>query len=140
MPAATIKIVGGKPTPEQKKALFEKTTDLMVEILQRTKKLVVVSIEEDIAANWAVAGAQLPDGAVGAQVVFRILQGSNTEEQLSRMVAAMTKMVEEVLGPNALPAYVVFEQIATSAWGYGGKTIAEIQRARAQAQSQPQAG
>jgi phenylpyruvate tautomerase PptA (4-oxalocrotonate tautomerase family) len=65
----------------------------------------------------------------GRRVAFQILEGSNSEEQMAKMVAAMTAMLSEVLGTNPLPPYVIFEQIPTYAWGYKARTIADMQRA-----------
>ncbi len=131
MPSATITLVGRAPTPAQRQQLFQRTADLMVEVLKRTRNLVVVSLKHEQCENWSVGGSQLPNvDSIGAQVTFQILEGSNTEEQMAEMVAAMTAMLSEVLGPNPLPPYVIFEQIPTYAWGYKGRTIADMRRAK----------
>ena len=97
MPSATITLVGTKPTPAQKRALFERTTDLMVEVLRRPRNLIVVSLAHGEFEDWSVAGALLREGErMGAQVVFRILEGQNSKREIADMVAAMTAMVGEV--------------------------------------------
>src|SRR5438105_2483933 len=129
MPSATITLVGRAPTPAQRQALFQRTADLMVEVLNRTRDRVIVSLKHEQCENWSVGGSQLPNAdSIGAQVAFQILEGSNSEEQMAKMVAAMTAMLSEVLGTNPLPPYVIFEQIPTYAWGYKGRTIADLQR------------
>ena len=131
MPSAVITLVGKVPTTAQRQQLFQRTADLMVEILKRTRDRVVVSVKHEQRENWSVGGSQLTDAdSIGAQVSFQILEGSNTQEQMAEMVAATTAMISEVLGTNPLPPYVIFEQIPAYAWGYKGRTIADLQGAR----------
>jgi phenylpyruvate tautomerase PptA (4-oxalocrotonate tautomerase family) len=68
MPSATITLVGSAPTPAQRQALFQRTADLMVEVLKRTRSLVVVSLKHEQCENWSVGGSQLPNAdSIGAQ-------------------------------------------------------------------------
>lgn len=131
MPSAAITLVGNVPTNAQRQQLFLRTADLMVEVLKRPRNLIVVSVKHEQRENWSVGGSQLMDAdSIGAQVTYQILEGSNTQEQMAEMVAATSAMISEVLGANPLPPYVIFEQIPAYAWGYKGRTIADMQRAR----------
>lgn len=58
MPLIIIKVTGGReaPTPEQKKALFEGATDLVVKVLGKNPATTHVIIEEVDPDNWAVGG------------------------------------------------------------------------------------
>ena len=132
MPQVNIHVVGKPPTDDQKAAVFTKVTDLMVEALGRTKKLVVVSLSSSPASDWAVGGEpSKADGLVGVQVVIRIIAGVNSDEQKSRMIAETTAVLRKHLGEPILPLYVTFEEVPATAWGYNGRTVAEISAARA---------
>jgi 4-oxalocrotonate tautomerase len=132
MPQVNIKLIGTAPTEVQKKALFAEITDLMVDVLGRTRKLVVVSLSASPASDWA-AGGETPtaDRFVGAQAVIRIIAGVNSDEQKSQMIAKTTAALRRQLGDPIFPLYVTFEEVPAAAFGYDGRTIAEIAAARA---------
>lgn len=58
MPLIIIKVTGGReaPTPEQKKALLQGATDLVVNVLGKNPATTHVMIEEVDPDNWAVGG------------------------------------------------------------------------------------
>lgn len=132
MPQVNIQVIGKAPTEVQKKAVFAEITDLMVDVLGRTRKLVVVSLSASPASDWA-AGGESPTGDrfVGAQAVIRIVAGVNSDEQKSRMIAETTAVLRKELGEPIFPLYVTFEEVPATAFGYDGRTIAEISAARA---------
>jgi 4-oxalocrotonate tautomerase len=113
-------------------AVFAEITDLMVDVLGRTRKLVVVSISSSPAADWSVGGeAAKKDRLVGIQAVIRIIAGANSDEQKSEMIARTTAVLKQELGDPVLPLYVTFDEIPATAWGYNGRTVAEIAAAKA---------
>ena len=127
MPQVNINVIGKPPSDRQKAAVFTKITDLMVEVLGRTKKLVVISFSSSSASDWAVGGeASKADGLVGVQAVIRIIAGANSDEQKSSMIAETTAVLRRELGEPILPLYVTFEEVPATAWGYNGRTVAEI--------------
>jgi 4-oxalocrotonate tautomerase len=127
MPQVNINVIGKPPSDRQKAAVFTKITDLMVAVLGRTKKLVVISFSSSPASDWAVGGeASKADGLVGVQAVIRIIAGANSDEQKSSMIAETTAVLRRELGEPILPLYVTFEEVPATAWGYNGRTVAEI--------------
>jgi 4-oxalocrotonate tautomerase len=132
MPQVNINVIGKPPSDRQKAAVFIKITDLMVDVLGRTKKLVVVSLSSSHPSDWAVGG-EVPkaDGVVGIQAVIRIIAGANSDEQKSRMIAETTAVLRKELGEPILPLYVTFEEVPATAWGYNGRTVAEISATKA---------
>jgi 4-oxalocrotonate tautomerase family enzyme len=131
MPQVNIQVIGELPSDAQKAAIFAKITDLMVDVLGRTRKLVVVSIAASPVSDWAVGGeAVKADGLVGIQAVIRIIAGANSDEQKSRMIAEMTTVLTKELGDPILPLYVTFDEVPVTAWGYNGRTVAEIAAAK----------
>jgi len=132
MPQVSIQVIGEPPSDTQRAAAFAEITDLMVDVLGRTRKLVVVSISSSPAADWAVGGeAAKKDRLVGIQAVIRIIAGANSDEQKSEMIARTTAVLKREFGDPILPLYVTFDEISATAWGYNGKTVAEIAAAKA---------
>ena len=132
MPQVNIQTIGRPPSDAQKTAVFARITDLMVDVLGRTRKLVVVSLSSSPVTDWAVGGeAAKEDGLVGMQAVIRIVAGANSDEQKSRMIAQMTAVLRQELGNPILPLYVTFDEVPATAWGYNGRTVAEIAAAKA---------
>ncbi len=58
MPFVNIKVTGGSesPTPEQKTALIEGVTDLLVRVLNKNPETTVVIIDEVETDNWGIGG------------------------------------------------------------------------------------
>ena len=132
MPQVNIRVIGKTPSDVQKSTIFAQVTDLMVDVLGRTRKLVVVSLSSVPASDWAVGGDACKDGGLaGVQVVIRIIAGANSDEQKSRMIAETTKALRKELGDPVMPLYVTFDEVPVTAWGYDGRTVAEIAAARA---------
>lgn len=132
MPQVSIQVIGEPPSDTQRAAAFAEITDLMVDVLGRTRKLVVVSISSSPAADWAVGGeAAKKDRLVGIQAVIRIIAGANSDEQKSEMIARTTAVLKQELGDPILPLYVTFDEVPATAWGYNGRTVAEIAAAKA---------
>jgi 4-oxalocrotonate tautomerase len=132
MPQVNIQVIGKPPSDAQKTAVFAGITDLMVDVMGRTRKLVVVSLSVSPVSDWAVGGeAAKGDGLVGIQAVIRIIAGANSDEQKSRMIAETTTVLTKELGDPILPLYVTFDEVPAAAWGYNGRTVAEIAAAKA---------
>jgi 4-oxalocrotonate tautomerase family enzyme len=130
MPQVNITVIGDSPSPQQKAALFEKITDLMVNVLGRTRKLVVVSVTAASASDWSAGGAARTGGGVaGVQAVLRILAGSASDEQKAQMIEQMTGVLLDVLGQPSMPLYAIFEDIPPSSWGYEGRPVSALAQA-----------
>ena len=56
MPYVNIKITKEGVTPEQKAALIEGATQLLVEVLGKNPQTTIVVIEEVDTDNWGIAG------------------------------------------------------------------------------------
>jgi 4-oxalocrotonate tautomerase len=132
MPQVSIQVIGEPLSDTQKVAVFAEITDLMVDVLGRTRKLVVVSISSSPPADWAIGGETAKkDRLVGIQAVIRIIAGANSDEQKSEMIARTTAVLKQELGDPVLPLYVTFDEVPATAWGYNGRTVAEIAAAKA---------
>jgi 4-oxalocrotonate tautomerase family enzyme len=131
MPQVNITVIGDPPSAEQKAVLFNSITDLMVDILGRSRQAVVVSVTSAARSDWSVAGAvQDGGGLAGVQAVVRVLTGTGSDEQKARMIEQTTDVLRRTLGNPEMPFYVTFEEIPPTSWGYDGRTMAEIIKAR----------
>lgn len=131
MPYATIYLAGSRNSAEKIQALHEKTADILVDTLAATRAIVAVRIVEEDPENWSVAGIPLSSSAQGkngALATVSVAEESVNEVQIATAIAALSGMLKETLGANALPAYVVFDLVKEHAWGFRGKTIAQIKQ------------
>jgi 4-oxalocrotonate tautomerase family enzyme len=132
MPQVNITVIGDAPTPQQKAALFEKVTDLMVNVLNRSRNLTVVSVTTAAPGDWSVGGAvRNGGGVVGVQAVLKVLTGTGSDDQKARMIEQLTEVLRSVLGNPTMPLYAVFEEIPPTLWGYNGRPVAAIMPAQA---------
>jgi len=130
MPQVNITVIGDSPSPQQKAALFEEITDLMVSILGRTRKLVVVSVATASASDWSAGGAaRTSGGVVGVQAVLKILAGTASDDQKTQMIEQMTNILRSVLGQPSMPLYAIFEEIPPNSWGYDGRPVSALAHA-----------
>jgi phenylpyruvate tautomerase PptA (4-oxalocrotonate tautomerase family) len=130
MPQVNITVIGDSPSPQQKTALFERITDLMVNILGVTRKLVVASVTAAPASDWSAGGiARTGSGVAGVQAVLKVLAGSASDDQKAQMIAQMTGVLRDVLGQPSMPLYAIFEEIPTSSWGYDGQPVSALAHA-----------
>ena len=91
MPQVNITVIGAPPSAEQKAVLFKSITDLMVDILGRSRKSVVVSVTSAAPSDWSVAGdVQDSSGLAGVQAVVKVLTGTGSDEQKARMIEQTT--------------------------------------------------
>lgn len=133
MPHVDIRVIGPAPTADQKRTLFVKMTDLMVNILGRTRKLVMVSVRSNPMSDWSVAGTSPDDpGAIGVQAIVHVPAGAVTEQQKAQMIAESTSVLRSVLGAPVFPLYVLFQETPPVNWGYDGRTLAAITATKAQ--------
>lgn len=56
MPYVNIKVTDEQVTPEQKKALIEGATQLLVDVLNKNPATTVVVIDEVNTDNWGIGG------------------------------------------------------------------------------------
>ena len=90
MPHVNVTVIGNSPTQEQKSALFSKISNLLVTVLGPARKLTLVSVRTEPAANWSVGGDEAEDtGLVGVEAVIRTVAGSSVENR-ARMIGETT--------------------------------------------------
>ena len=68
-------------------------------------------------------------------VNIKVTDEGVTLDQKQTLIAATTKLLQDVLNKNPASTFVVIEEVATDNWGVGGELVTDI-RARTAAASQ----
>ncbi len=62
-------------------------------------------------------------------VNIKITRDGATAEQKARLIAGVTRLLQEELGKNPATTVVVIDEVETDNWGIGGESVA-LRRAR----------
>ncbi|HEX5804171.1 MAG TPA: tautomerase family protein [Azospira sp.] len=114
--------LGREVSPEQRNALARRSTDLIVELLGKRREVTAVLVESAVAASWLIGGQ--PAAATPCHCEIAITEGSNTPEEIARMIAATSALLRETLAGTAEASYVVIRELPAGNWGYDGRTQA----------------
>jgi 4-oxalocrotonate tautomerase len=122
MPFLDVKVSRGGTPPEATEIATE-LTGLAQEILGKRHEVTAVAIDWLPAEQWFIGGVSLAEaGRRSFFLKIDITAGTNTKDQKSAFVAAVFAAIEKLLGPLAPASYVVIQEVAADAWGYGGRT------------------
>jgi 4-oxalocrotonate tautomerase len=128
MPYIRITVAGVALRAAQRAQLQTAFTRDVQRLLGKRREVTAVTVVELPAGSWAIDG-QGVQRAAHAEIA--ITAGSNTAPEKAAMVAAAHACLHEVLGPLPDATYVVIQEIAGDAWGYGGRTQQARRTARA---------
>jgi 4-oxalocrotonate tautomerase len=64
-------------------------------------------------------------GKIMPYVNIKITNEGATADQKARLIAGVTKLLQDILGKNPQTTCVVIEEVPTDNWGLGGETITE---------------
>src|SRR3954466_4767482 len=129
MPFVHIRIAGRQLAGQQVRALQERTTHLMAQVMRKNAALTSVLIEPVALSGWSIGG-DVADTAA-AHVEINITEGSNTAGEKARMIAEQAAVLREVLGEGLpLATYVIIREVPADAWGYDGLTQENRQKKR----------
>jgi 4-oxalocrotonate tautomerase len=92
-------------------------------VLGKDSSVIAISVEEEKAANWFIAGKSLEQHQLAAfWVDVRITDGTNEREEKAAFVKAMFEEMQKLLGPLHNECYVHVDDVRGDAYGYGGLT------------------
>lgn len=107
----------------QENQLAMGATKIMESILGKKPELTAVNISIIEPTQWFIGNNKLPEtGELSAQVIAKISENTNTEEQKAQAIDAFHELLDEHCGPINEISYVQLDEIPTTDWGYGGKT------------------
>jgi 4-oxalocrotonate tautomerase len=122
MPFLDVKVSRGN-TPPEAGLIATELTRLTHELLGKRREVTAVAIDWLPAGQWFIGGEALAtSGQYSFFLKIEITTGTNTKDQKAAFVAAVFAAMEEQLGPLAPASYVVIQEVAADAWGYGGRT------------------
>ena len=132
MPFINIAVANRRLSKAKRQRLFDETTRLMAEVMNKNPALTAVRIDEHPAENWAIAGEAVSAGGQPAvHMDIKVTAGTNTDEEKAEMIRLSMALLREVVGAVPEASYVVIHDLDAGAWGYNGRT----QKARTQAQA-----
>jgi len=119
-------------SPHQASQLAAGATKIMESILGKKPELTAVNISVLEPKHWFIGNNKLSDTSdFSAQVIAKISENTNTEEQKAQAIDAFHELLDEHYGPINEVSYVQLDEIPTTDWGYGGKTQEERRIKRA---------
>ena len=106
-------------------ALAQTLTRLAAELLHKKPEVTAVRLEAVEPAAWFIGGESLAARSqAGAQLQIQVTAGTNSADEKARFVGAAFDALATRLGALHPASYVVVDEIAADAWGYGGRTQA----------------
>jgi len=92
-------------------------TDLTEKVLGKERSRTTVVVHYVPEAQWGRGGA-IP--ARGFYVEVKVTTSSNSRDDKARYVREVNRALQSLLGGSS--GYVVVQELAPDAWGYGGET------------------
>ena len=147
MPAAHVHVLQGHPRPVLQQVIAD-ISQAMADILRAPKERLEVWVTEIDPELWGISGEpasavleRAPRGQVEMPFVQMALLAGRPKEQHHALIAAITAIIERVLGTEPGRVRIQIAEVAPDSWGIGGVPAAvaraEEIKARAAAQNQP---
>lgn len=132
MPFVNVKLVKTQVSKEQKRQLIEGLTDLIVNIMGRTRSFTVITIDELDEDQWAIGGVSL-DQLQGNKknvsfVNIKVSEGTTNPDEMARMMAASKELIHRVLGNCEEANYFIMDELNPDGWCFDGISMAERNR------------
>ena len=125
MPYIHLQLAAARGVEASDAELAQALSDLSASVLHKSRHVTAVRVERCDPASWFIGGeAVAPQGQSTAHVQIQITAGTNTAIEKARFVTAAFDALAALLGELHPASYVVVEEIAADAWGYGGHTQA----------------
>lgn len=105
------------------KRIASALTGLTDEILGKKRELTSVSVVHLPPTQWFVDGASMDTRQeTTVYLEIKVTEGTNTKNEKSRYVKEAFRAFESILGKLTEASYIVIQEVAADAWGYGGET------------------
>lgn len=123
MPFINISLTGPVLTQEQKQRLFDETTRLMAQVMNKKAELTSVRIDHYPEDNWAVGGLSMrAREQTGAHMDIKVTKGTNTDKEKAEMIKQAMSMLKDIVSLPPEASYIVIHEVDGTAWGYDGQT------------------
>ena len=61
-------------------------------------------------------------------VNIRITREGTTSEQKQKLISAVTRLLQNILGKNPGTTFVIIDEVDTDNWGIGGESVTELRK------------
>jgi 4-oxalocrotonate tautomerase len=130
MPFIHIQVAPAPGISADADTLARALTGLAEHVLRKKRELTAVRVEAVDPAAWFIGARPLTSPPRStAHVSIQVTAGTNTADEKARFVVAVFDELSTLLGGLDAASYVVVQEIAAEAWGYGGRTQAARQPA-----------
>jgi 4-oxalocrotonate tautomerase family enzyme len=147
MPVAHVHVLQGHPRPALQQVIAD-ISQAMADIIGAPKERLEVWVTEIDPELWGIGGEpasavleRSPRNQVEMPFVQMALLAGRPKEQHHALIAAITAIIERVLGTEQGRVRIQIAEVDPDSWGIGGVPAAvaraEEIRARAAAQNQP---
>jgi 4-oxalocrotonate tautomerase len=103
--------------------LVEGVTQIMKSTLGKKAELTATIITTTNNDQWFINCDPLTDiNENSAQVIARISENTNTEEEKARAIEQLYDLLDTLCGPISKTSYIMLDEVPMTDWGYGGQT------------------
>ncbi len=103
--------------------LVEGVTQIMKSTLGKKAELTATTITTTKHDKWFIHCDQLANiNENSAQVIARISENTNTEEEKARAIEQLYDLLDRLCGPISETSYIMLDEVPMTDWGYGGQT------------------
>lgn len=135
MPFISIRIAKTEISEAQRLQLIEKTTELMIYVMNKERERVSVQISLEDPNLWAFGARRVSDmEGCAVRMSIDVTRGTNSISEKEDVVVAATKMLDEVLTIYKEATYILINEIPGESWGKGGIMLADRTKADREAQ------
>lgn len=128
MPFVNIKVVREQTTAEQKKRIIEGLTELIATIMNRERKMTVITIDELSEDQWAIGGkliSQIQPERILTFVNIKVSKGTTNPVEVREMMTAVKELMIDVLGNSDECNYFVIDELNPDFWGYDSMSMTD---------------
>jgi 4-oxalocrotonate tautomerase len=115
--------VAAKPSKDLSRAIAEKVTAITQTELRKDPTITAVAVQYFDPDHWFAGGKSLAEqGTSSYWLDIKVVDGTNTKQELARYLASIFAGMNEVLGEVHNESYALVDEVSAAAYGYGGKT------------------
>ncbi|HAT55065.1 MAG TPA: 4-oxalocrotonate tautomerase [Lactobacillus sp.] len=122
MPYLRVRIASHKNSVSSQE-VANTLTNLAVKVLGKAQEAVAVDVHFSDPADWFIAGKSLTSRKQTSFFVeIKITEATNNRDEKAEFVKETFAEMARLFPDVAETSYVVLQDVASEAWGYGGKT------------------